>query len=241
MRAHGLVDPTEMYLRTIVELEEDGVVPLRARIAERLGQSGPTVSQTVARMQRDGLVLVARDRRLVLTGPGRGQAVRVMRRHRLAECFLADVIGLRWEDVHIEASRWQHVMSDAVAGRLTELLGHPATCPHGSPIPTEGGGGTGTGPGPALVPFPVLTLTGAATPVETTVTVVRIGEPLQNDPSVLLRLARAGIRPRHEIAVTAGENAVRVRGHEPATIPHGLGDHIFVEPRTGTPRGGDLA
>ncbi|MFF6866432.1 metal-dependent transcriptional regulator [Streptomyces ardesiacus] len=234
MRAHGLVNSTETYLRTIVELEEDGVVPLRARIAERLGQSGPTVSQTVARMQRDGLVLVARDRQLVLTGPGRGRAVRVMRMHRLAECFLADVIGLGWEDVHIEASRWQHVMSDAVAGRLTELLGHPATCPHGSPIPTEGGGGTGP------VPATVLTLADAAGPEETTVMVVRIGEPLQNDPSVLVRLARAGIRPRHEIAVTAHENGVSVRGMETATIPHGLGDHIFVEPRPATPRGGDL-
>nr|WP_203605513.1 metal-dependent transcriptional regulator [Streptomyces sp. SID8014] len=229
-----MVNPTQTYLLAIVELEENGLVPLRARIAERLGHSGPTVSQTVARMQRDGLVLVARDRQLVLTGPGRGRAVRVTRMHRLAECFLADVIGLRWEDVHIEASRWQHVMSDAVAGRLTALLGHPATCPHGSPIPTESAGGTG--PAPA----PVLTLAGAATPEETTVMVVRIGEPPQNAPSVLLRLARAGIRPRHEIAVTALENEMSVRSMETATIPHGLGDHICVEPRPGTPRGGDL-
>src|SRR5271154_7093727 len=110
--AHGLIDTTEMYLRTVFELEEEGVVPLRARIAERLAQSGPTVSQTVARMERDGLVVVAGDRHLELTDSGRGRAVAVMRKHRLAERLLSDVIGLEWEHVHAEACRWEHVMSD---------------------------------------------------------------------------------------------------------------------------------
>ena len=87
-RVSDLIDTTEMYLRTIFELEEEGVVPLRARIAERLGQSGPTVSQTVARMERDGLLTVEGDRHLELSGPGRELATRVMRKHRLAECLL---------------------------------------------------------------------------------------------------------------------------------------------------------
>src|SRR5919205_4344188 len=94
-----LIDTTEMYLRTIFELEEEGVVPLRARIAERLAQSGPTVSQTVARMQRDGLLTIEGDRHLELTPKGRALATRVMRKHRLAECLLVQVIGLQWEDV----------------------------------------------------------------------------------------------------------------------------------------------
>ena len=89
-----------MYLRTIFELEEEGAVPLRARIAERLMQSVPTVSQTVARMERDGLVTVEGDRRLELTAAGRSLATRVMRKHRLAEFLLVDVIGLEWELVH---------------------------------------------------------------------------------------------------------------------------------------------
>ena len=88
MTAHGLIDTTEMYLRTVFELEEEGIVPLRARIAERLSQSGPTVSQTVARMERDGLLHVAGDRQLALTDAGRTLATRVMRKHRLAECLL---------------------------------------------------------------------------------------------------------------------------------------------------------
>jgi DtxR family Mn-dependent transcriptional regulator len=130
-----LIDTTEMYLRTIYELEEEGVVPLRARIAERLGQSGPTVSQTVARMERDGLVVVAGDRHLELTDAGRSRAVSVMRKHRLAERLLVDVIGLEWEFVHAEACRWEHVMSEAVERKLVKLLHNPTTSPYGNPIP----------------------------------------------------------------------------------------------------------
>jgi DtxR family Mn-dependent transcriptional regulator len=135
LTSHGLIDTTEMYLRTVFELEEEGIVPLRARIAERLSQSGPTVSQTVARMERDGLLRVEGDRHLALTRSGRDLAVRVMRKHRLAECLLVNVIGLPWEEVHSEACRWEHVMSEAVERRLLVLLNNPTTCPHGNPIP----------------------------------------------------------------------------------------------------------
>src|SRR5579883_2705762 len=124
-----------MYLRTIFELEEEGIVPLRARIAERLGQSGPTVSQTVARMERDGLLTVEGDRHLELSVEGRALATRVMRKHRLAECLLVEVIGLPWEQVHAEACRWEHVMSEAVERRVLELLRHPTESPYGNPIP----------------------------------------------------------------------------------------------------------
>ncbi len=108
-RPDDLIDTTEMYLRSVLELEEEGMTPLRARIAERLGQSVPTVSQTVARMQRDGLLNVTGDRRIQLTPHGREVATRVMRKHRLAECLLADVLGLDWHLVHDEACRWEHL------------------------------------------------------------------------------------------------------------------------------------
>src|SRR5215217_485859 len=120
-----LIDTTEMYLRTILDLEEEAIVPLRARIAERLGHSGPTVSQTVARMERDGLVHVSGDRHLELTDAGRTKATRVMRKHRLAERLLLDVIGLEWEYVHDEACRWEHVMSDRVERKLLSMLADP--------------------------------------------------------------------------------------------------------------------
>src|SRR5215208_6340262 len=132
---NDLVDTTEMYLRTIYDLEEEGVVPLRARIAERLEQSGPTVSQTVSRMERDGLLHVAGDRHLELTDKGRALAVSVMRKHRLAERLLVDVIGLPWEEVHAEACRWEHVMSEEVERRLVRVLNNPTTSPFGNPIP----------------------------------------------------------------------------------------------------------
>lgn len=130
-----LVDTTEMYLRTIYELEEEGIPPLRARIAERLDQSGPTVSQTVARMERDELLTVEKDRSLKLSAQGRALATAVMRKHRLAERLLTDVIGLPWEKVHDEACRWEHVMGDEVEVQLVKVLSEYATSPFGNPIP----------------------------------------------------------------------------------------------------------
>lgn len=130
-----LVDTTEMYLRTIYELEEEGITPLRARIAERLEQSGPTVSQTVARMERDGLLHVRTDRSLDLTDKGRDLATAVMRKHRLAERLLTDVLGLDIAKVHDEACRWEHVMSEEVEKRMVAVLDDPTRSPFGNPIP----------------------------------------------------------------------------------------------------------
>src|SRR5699024_7534951 len=134
-----LIDTTEMYLKTVFELIEDGVVPLRARIAERLGHSGPTVSQTVARLERDGLMHVSGDRHLELTDEGMARATRVMRKHRLAERLLLDVIGLDWPHVHEEACRWEHVMSDQVEQQLVSLMSQPEHDPYGNPIPAADG------------------------------------------------------------------------------------------------------
>lgn len=130
-----LVDTTEMYLRTVYELEEEGITPLRARIAERLEQSGPTVSQTVARMERDGLIVVEHDRSLSLTDAGRERATTVMRKHRLAERLLTDVLKLDLSQVHEEACRWEHVMSDEVERRVVAVLDNPTCSPFGNPIP----------------------------------------------------------------------------------------------------------
>ncbi len=130
-----LIDTTEMYLRTIYELDEEGTPPLRARIAERLSQSGPTVSQTVARMERDGLLRVRSDRRIELSAKGHRQAARVMRKHRIAECLLLDLLKVDPDQIHDEACRWEHVMSDEVELKILDALGHPAVSPFGNPIP----------------------------------------------------------------------------------------------------------
>ncbi|CAN5383253.1 metal-dependent transcriptional regulator [soil metagenome] len=217
-----LIDTTEMYLRTIFELDEEGVVPLRARIAERLHQSGPTVSQTVARMERDGLVTVQDDRHLQLTPEGQKIAVAVMRKHRLAECLLIDVIGLDWEDVHIEACRWEHVMSEAVERRLLTLLANPRVCPHGNPIP--GLDELGLGPDPA--PAEDLVLLGrAASEHGQDVVVRRISEQLQPDADLMRQLTDLGIRPGARLTATASGSAVRVGGAE---LPPLVAEHVFV-------------
>jgi DtxR family transcriptional regulator, Mn-dependent transcriptional regulator len=231
--AHGLIDTTEMYLRTVFELEEEGIVPLRARIAERLGQSGPTVSQTVARMERDGLVHVADDRQLALTEAGRTLAMRVMRKHRLAECLLVNVIQMPWEEVHIEACRWEHVMSESVERRLYELLGHPERCPHGNLIP--GLAELAAAPGhPDDQDAPDETMIdvmhGASGTVRVAVT--RITEHVQSDLVLMLKLKRAGIQPGREVLLGSVEGGVRVCGEDgtgtAADLPAEVASHVFV-------------
>jgi DtxR family Mn-dependent transcriptional regulator len=202
---HDLVDTTEMYLRTLYELQEEGVVPRRARLAERLGQSFPTVSQTVARMVRDGMVVLEQDREVVLTPTGKELAARVMRKHRLAERLLVDVIGLDWDLVHEEACRWEHVMSEAVERRLLVLLGHPEHSPYGNPIPLLEELGDPAAPGQSETLTP---LTGIGD--EEVVVVRRLGEAVQADAALMSRLRRAGVRPGAAIRVARGEEGVRI-------------------------------
>ncbi|HEX5114016.1 MAG TPA: metal-dependent transcriptional regulator [Pseudonocardiaceae bacterium] len=198
---NDLIDTTEMYLRTIYELEEEGVVPLRARIAERLEQSGPTVSQTVGRMERDGLLVVADDRHLELTDHGRSLAVAVMRKHRLAERLLVDIIGLEWEQVHSEACRWEHVMSEAVERKLVRLLDHPTTSPYGNPIPGLDQLDAGD-PAPPVDPE-LIRVDEVARRGGGMVQVRRIAEHVQLDTDVLTELKAVGVVPGGTVEVCA--------------------------------------
>ncbi|MBI9114629.1 metal-dependent transcriptional regulator [Sanguibacter suaedae] len=236
-----LIDTTEMYLRTIYELAEEGIVPLRARIAERLGHSGPTVSQTVARMERDGLVVVSGDRHLELTEVGYGKAMRVMRKHRLAERLLTDVIGLDWEYVHDEACRWEHVMSDRVEKRLVDLLDHPQFSPYGNPIPGLGELGEVAEPGGFLdgvIPLKAFlaarSASGGVDADAVLARVARLGEPLQTDTELLARLSSAGVVPGGSITVERTEDgtgiAVTSEGAEVVLdLPDEVSRHIFVD------------
>jgi len=221
-----LIDTTEMYLRTIYELVEEGIVPLRARIAERLHQSGPTVSQTVARMERDGLVTVEGDRHLELTAEGMRLATRVMRKHRLAERLLTDVIGLDWELVHAEACRWEHVMSETVERRLVDLLDHPTESPYGNPIP--GLDELGERPGGEFLDGMEL-LADLAGDERASVRVRRISEELQKDEPLMGTLRRIGVLPDKVVAITATEAGVLVgSGGETAELDLESAGHIFV-------------
>jgi DtxR family transcriptional regulator, Mn-dependent transcriptional regulator len=237
LTAHGLIDTTEMYLRTVFELEEEGIVPLRARIAERLSQSGPTVSQTVARMERDGLMRVEGDRQLSLTETGRMLAMRVMRKHRLAECLLVGVIGLPWEEVHIEACRWEHVISDSVERRLVELLDYPVRCPHGNIIPGLAELDVPADAGKRAVAASrerAVAMTAIASREAEPVVVRRISEQVQSDAALMLRLKNIGIQPGREVMLAASDEGVRVTGDngtgelEAAMLPLQVAAHVFV-------------
>lgn len=225
-----LVDTTEMYLRTILDLEEEGIVPLRARISERLGHSGPTVSQTIGRMERDGLVRVEGDRHLEFTPEGRSRALHVMRKHRLAERLLYDVIGLDWSLVHDEACRWEHVMSEQVERRLLEVLGNPTESPYGNPIPAlEEIGGQPSRPFLEGVVNLVERLRGEDGPV--VVELRRLGEPVQFEPELLEQLRAAGVLPGAQATISSagGYVLVRVDGFgEGLELPSEVAIHVYV-------------
>jgi DtxR family transcriptional regulator, Mn-dependent transcriptional regulator len=227
---HGLIDTTEMYLRTIFELEEEGIVPLRARIAERLSQSGPTVSQTVARMERDGLVKVEGDRQLALTPAGATLAMRVMRKHRLAERLLTDVIGLDWELVHEEACRWEHVMSEEVERRLVQVLDDPTTSPFGNPIP--GLAELGVDPNSAPTRGALVRLTELPSGAPVAVVVRQLTEHVQGDVDLITRLKDAGVVPNARVTVEnnpAGGVTIVIPGHEDVELPHQMAHAVKVE------------
>ena len=225
-----LIDTTEMYLRTIYELVEEGIVPLRARIAERLHQSGPTVSQTVARMERDGLVTVEGDRHLELTEEGMRLATRVMRKHRLAERLLTDVIGLEWELVHAEACRWEHVMSEQVERRLLALLDHPTLSPYGNPIPGLEELGELYDVEDFLEGLQPLDQVLPADGAQISVTVRRIGEDVQTDEQIMTEMRRVDARPDRVVKAARGPEGVLIgSGGEVVEIELDAAAHVFVQ------------
>ncbi|NLT30920.1 MAG: metal-dependent transcriptional regulator [Propionibacterium sp.] len=222
-----LIDTTEMYLRTVWELREEGIVPLRARIAERLHHSGPTVSQTVARMERDGLLRVDDDRRIELTDEGLALAMRVMRKHRLAERLLTDVIGLEWRLVHDEACRWEHVISDEVEHRLVEILKMPVESPYGNPIPGMDEFGA-----PAVEELfrsgaqPLAELVG---PEPVQLVAMRLSEHLQSDPDLMAALDEAGVHPGAPVtARTGGLGVILETATGACEVDTETTNHMFV-------------
>lgn len=230
-----LVDTTEMYLRTIYELEEEGIPPLRARIAERLEQSGPTVSQTVARMERDGLLSVEKDRSLKLSAEGRALATAVMRKHRLAERLLTDVIGLPWDKVHDEACRWEHVMSDEVEQRLVEVLDEHDTSPFGNPIPglnflTEQAADSTDFSQTAVAEDPnSVRAADLAAGEEHEAVVASFNEIVQVEGSLMNRLRKAGILPGVTVTVIPAEDHLILRsGSAEVAIPSELAHAVRV-------------
>ncbi len=211
-------DTTEEYLEQILELEEEGTRPMRARLVERLNLSAAAVSETIGRLEGNGFVELREDRSLRLTPKGRSLATTVVRRHRLAERLLLDVIGLEWEKVHREADRWEHAISSDVEEKLVELLGDPMTCPHGNPIP----GSKRTAPTTVSIAL--------ADAEPGTVTVARISEKLELSDSGLQMIAKARLIPGASAEVVGrGPDGVQVRTSVgDTTVPDDIAEQMYV-------------
>jgi DtxR family Mn-dependent transcriptional regulator len=213
-------DTTEEYLEAILEIEEEGIVPIRARLVERLGLSAPAVSETVNRLVDHGYAQLLDDRSLRLTDKGRKVATSIVRRHRLAERLLVDVIGLEWEKVHKEADRWEHAISADVEEKLVLLLGDPATCPHGNPIP----GSSHKVEGPASVPLTQMQ--------PGPVVVRRISEKVEIDEDAINFLAGAELTPgaNAEVVGTSADGVQVKSATGDQTVPRKLAQLIYAIP-----------
>lgn len=218
----GFHPPVEEYLEAIYGLEEEGVEVIQARLVERLSLTPQAVSEMVGRLVGDGY-LARSGRSVTLTATGETRALSIVRRHRLAERFLVDVLGLPWHKAHLEAGRWEHVISDEVEARFIALLNNPTTCPHGSPIP---------GSGAVITNQVAIADVAAGTPVH----VARMTEAIETDEMALTYCSAHGILPgRGATVVASGPDGVvtvdlEMRGAAPERLALGasLGRKIFV-------------
>lgn len=209
----------EEYCETIFELGEDGLDRKQARIAERLEVSRPAVSEMIRKMEREGLVTLDESSEILLTEDGMALAQQVVRRHRLAERFLTDILDLSWAEAHHEAGKWEHVISPTVELALTRVLGNPTTCPHGNPIP---GSGYERPKGATVL---------AQVSVGEGFTVERIPEELEFEPGLLEYLEEVGVTPGQRGVIMAlapdGTTTVEVEGR-PFGIGPFAGERIIV-------------
>ncbi len=184
-----LTDTYENYLEAIYNMRDEGQKIINARLADRLGVKPPTVSQTLQRMARDGFVRIA-DGEIALTRHGMEVAEASIRRHRIIERFMSDILGIEWAVAHGEAERLQHALSDLIEQKMLEALGHPLTCPHGNPIP---------GMQPTKLPLEAITLDKATQ--NQAVEILRITEEGERDPRLLDYLQKQGLTPGARITV----------------------------------------
>ncbi|MEX2291685.1 MAG: metal-dependent transcriptional regulator [Mycobacteriales bacterium] len=209
----------EQYLETVLELEEAGISPMRARIVERLGVSAPAVSETVKRLEREGYLTLDTDRVLHLTPTGRAYATSMLRKHRLAEVLLVDVLKVPWPQVHEEACRLEHAISDSLERHLVELLGDPGSCPHGSPIP---------GSANVVENGPLQKL--SAVPAGRPCVVRRIDENLQTQVHRMQELEQLRLLPGQEILVdgSAEGQVLLTIGGTAGRLDAAVADEVYV-------------
>lgn len=219
-RASETRHPGADYLEALYELEEERFPMVQAEIARWMGVSRPSVSEHVKRLVGDGL-LEADGRTLSFTPAGRAMAIGLVRRHRLAEHLLIDVIGLPWHQAHQEAEVWERVISAQVEQRLVEILGDPGACPHGNPIPGSSH------------EVDVASLTALnEVPPGTEVVLRRLTEDLELELDVMRFLEESGLMPGAAIVVDGlgpdGSMRLTVAEESVALGPE-LVDNLWVE------------
>ena len=208
----------EDYLETIYELEESGIPVMRARLVERLGVSAPTVSETVARLEREGFLALDDQRVVRLTERGRASATGVMRRHRLAERLLVDVLHVPWHQVHEEAHRLEHAISETLEPYLVRVLGDPGTCPHGNPIP----GSANAVDLADQVPL-------AGVPIGGRAVVRRIDEEVEAQPATMRALEEHLLMPGCAVEVVEVDDGFGVRSENgPWSLARTVAAKIYV-------------
>jgi DtxR family Mn-dependent transcriptional regulator len=213
----------EDYLLNIYTISQEGRTVIAARLAEALEVAPPTVTATLHRMSRDGLISVTPQKEILLTEAGHDRAETMVRRHRLAERLLIDILGVEWADVHEEAHRFEHAISPRVEERILAVLGSPTTCPHGSPIP-------GSGVSSSKEAFRLEDARAGDR-----IVIERISEEAENDRDLLGYFQRTGLLPGREFDVSEVEpyNALIVLAHDGESIPLSLpvARKVWVRPR----------
>jgi len=218
----------EDYLEVVYNMLGEGRTVIAARLTEKMGVAAPTVWATLQRMQRDGLLKLGARKEITLSESGLEAAESVIRRHRLAECLLVDILGLEWHEAHEEAHRIEHAISPRVEAHILAVLGHPTTCPHGNPIP-----GYAQEPPP-----PTVALNSLSEGDE--VTVESISEDAEEDQDLLRYLQKNGLVPgtRLKVVEVAPFNAtmtVEVDGNR-VTLGDPVSAVIGVRPLDQSPR-----
>ena len=178
-----LTPRAEEYLEAILNMRIEGKTVVAARLAERLSVSPPTVAGALRRLKRDGLISTNRRKAIELTKQGEQEALTIVRRHRLVECLLTDILEVEWSECHEEACLIEHSISPLVEHKLYQRLGQPATCPHGNPIPRDK-----TVPSPKGVPLDSVSQ-------GTRIEVTRISEEANYNPELMRFLQRQNILP----------------------------------------------
>ena len=225
----GLIDTTEMFLKAVLEIREVQLQPRRSALASRLGQSIPSVSQTVDRMMREDLLTLDDQRIVHFTERGASMAEAVMRKHRVVEAFLHNVLELPWVECHEEACRWEHVVSDDAECRMLDKLGDVTTDPYGNPIP--GLAALGRDAAPAIDGRTRLPHLAASSDQALAAELLCIGEPVQAQPEQLQAFLELGLMPGATMkvrTVPAGVELVAAGGTH--LVPKELAEFVCVRP-----------